>query len=97
MHAPSFRVKKRGSIQLVINPQFKKPTCLRYSKTPEFLTSSTVGGTSVRFLPTQAVVSVMLSQLQALGHFLASTGKDSVKTKRTTSAEKICICASNTC
>lgn len=41
----------------------------------EFLTSSIVGGTSVKFLPTQATVSLLLSQLHTLGHFPASTGR----------------------
>lgn len=37
------------------------------------------GGASVRFLPTQATVSLELSQLHNLGHFTASTEKFTAK------------------
>lgn len=44
-------------------------------KNHKFLTSSMVGGISVRFLPVHATVSFVLSQLHILGHLLASVGK----------------------
>lgn len=63
----------------------------------EFLTSSTVGGTSVKFLPTQATVSLVLSQLHTLGHLPASTCKLCANISRKAAAEKKCICASKMC
>lgn len=62
----------------------------------EFLTSSIVSGTSVRFLPMQATVSLVLSQLHTLGHFPASTCKLSAKISRTAAEKNWYICTSKT-
>lgn len=59
-----------------------------------FLTSSTAGGTSVRFLPMQVTMSLVMSQLHTLGHFAASTCKLSAKISGTAAERNLCICAS---
>lgn len=55
-------------------------------------TSSTVLGTSVKFLPTHATVSLVPSQLQTLGHLPARAGRARENSSRQDTAEAKIIC-----
>lgn len=65
-----------------------------FSDTLELPTSSTVLGTTVKFLPTQATVSLVSSQLQTLGHLPACPGRTRENISRQDTAEAKCICRS---
>lgn len=71
-------------------------TCMERKRRRRFelLTSSIVAGTSVKFLPTHATVSLVPSQLHALGHLPACAGKASENISRKDTAEMKCICTS---